>query len=148
MNGSEGRGPGSFRSRFQASRWIGVRVRPGGFEIDGEALEELRGRIVKTAAVRKRFEDGVLACRSPNGEKSEDGVLCAECLHPECRPLLRVQLTGPDDIHVLDLPHSSARNLIALEDELARTDRELVTTDLALTVQDRGYWGEVRFRVV
>jgi hypothetical protein len=147
VSGGKGRTPGSFRGRFQASRWIGVRIRPGGFEVEGELQDELRGRVVKTAAMRKRFEDGVLACRSPNGEKSEDGVLCAQCLHPDCRPLLRVQLLGSGDTYVLDLPHSSARNLILLEDELARGGRELLTTDLALTVEDRGYWGEVRFRV-
>ena len=147
MSGSKGRTPGTFRGRFQSSRWIGVRTRPGGFEINGELQDELRGRIAKTVSVRKRFEDGVLACRSPNGERSEDGVLCAECLHPDCRPILRIQLRGPGDTWVLDLPHSSARNLINLEDELSRTDHELVTTDLTLTVEDRGHWGEVRFRI-
>lgn len=147
MSGGQGRTPRSFRGRFQASRWIGVRIRPGGFEVEGELQDELRGRIVKTAEVRKRFEEGVLACRSADGVTSEDGVLCAQCLHPDCRPLLRIQLLGPGDTYVLDLPHSSARNLILMEDELARAGRELLTTDLVLTVQDRGYWGEVRFRV-
>lgn len=147
MSSGKERTPRSFRGRFQASRWIGVRIRPGGFEVEGELQGELRGRIAKTVEVRKRFEEGVLACRSADGEKSEDGVLCKECLHPDCRPLLRVQLVGSGDTYVLDLPHSSARNLILLEDELARTGRELLTTDLVLTVRDRGYWGEVRLRV-
>ena len=96
--------PRSYRSGFPTSRWIGVRVRARGFEVDDDILEELRGRIAKT-------------------------------------------LQGLDEIYVLDLPHSSARNLICLEDELARSRRELVSTELVLTVEDRGYWGEVHFRI-
>lgn len=147
MSRGHRRTPRSFRGRFQAARWIGVRIRPGGFEVEGELHGELRGRVVKTSQIRKRFEEGVLACRSSDGLESEEGVPCQECLHPDCRPLLRVQVQGSDDIWILDLPHSSARNLICLEDQMTREGRELITTDLILTVKDRGYWGEVRFRI-
>ena len=48
-------------------------------------------------------------------------------------------------ILLLDLPHSSARNLIRLADELDCSDKGLATVEVIATVEDRGYWGEVRF---
>lgn len=96
--------------------------------------------------VRKLFEDGVLACRSSDGIHSDQGVSCEICAHPACRALLRVQIENASLIYVLDLPHSSAGNLIRAADELAGRNVPLATATLVLEVVNRGYWGEVRFR--
>jgi hypothetical protein len=74
-------------------------------------------------------------------------VLCESCAHSACRPSLRVQLEHGALIYILDLPHSSARNLIRVADELASENCPLATTVLRAEVVDRGYWGEVRFTV-
>ena len=137
--------PNRFRSDFQASRWLGVKIRPNGFEVEGELHDRLQGRIVRTARIRKLFEDGTLSCRSSDGIRSDDGILCESCGHPDCRPLLRVHLEVAAQILLLDLPHSSARNLIRLADELDCSDKGLATVEVTATVVDRGYWGEVRF---
>ncbi len=137
-----------FRGDFYESRWIGVRVRRHGFEIDGEVHEHIEGCLRSTRRIRKLFEEGILACRSDDGQRSTEGTLCADCGHPQCRPQLRVQIEHGNQVMILDLPYSSARNLIQLEDELARKDRSLTGLQLRLHVVDQGYWGEVRFEIV
>ena len=137
--------PIRFRGDFQASRWLGVKVRPNGFDVEGELHDRLRGRIVRTTRIRKLFEDGTLSCRSPDGIHSDAGIPCEACGHPDCRPLLRVHLEVAAQILLLDLPHSSARNLIRLADEQERSEKGLATIEVTATVVNRGYWGEVRF---
>jgi hypothetical protein len=139
--------PRRFRDDFRQSRWIGVRVRPTGFMIDDDLHLELRGRVISTVRIRKLFEDGVLSCHSPDGERSHQGTLCETCAHPACRALLRVQIENGNLIYILDLPHSSAGNLIRLADDLAERKVPLATATVIASVVDRGHWGEVRFRV-
>jgi hypothetical protein len=140
-----GRSARRFRGDFYESRWVGVRVRRDGFEIDDEIHEQLKGSLRATTRIRKLFEDGMLACRSDDGKRSTEEKLCADCNHPQCRPQLRVQLEQGNQVLILDLPHSSARNLIRLEDELERKGKSLAGFQLVLRVVDQGYWGEVRF---
>lgn len=137
-----------FRGDFYESRWVGVRVRRNGFEIQDELHEQIQGRLRSTSRIRKLFEDGMLACRSDDGKRSTEGRLCADCNHPQCRPQLRVQIEHENQVLILDLPHSSARNLIRLEDDLVREGKSLTGIRLRLHVVDQGYWGEVRFEIV
>lgn len=142
--------PRRFRDDFQGARWVGVRIRPGGFEIDGDVRAGLRGRVTSCTRARKLFEDGALPliAGGREGIQSDEGVLCEACAHPRCRPLLRVHFADGGQVYLLDLPHSSARNLIRVEDELARPERSLAATEVVAEVVDRGHWGEVTFRVV
>ena len=143
-----GASPRHFRRDFRTSRWIGVRVRPRGFEVDDEILDRLRGRVRSCTRIRKLFEDGGLSCSSTDGVRSDGGLLCETCdRRTACRPLLRVQLADSQQVYMLDLPYSSARNLIRLDDELAQTHKPLTDTDVVAEVVDRGHWGEVVFSV-
>lgn len=134
---------------FQERTYVFVRVTPDGFErTDGSPVATLLGRIQKHHLIRKRFEGGRLACDSRDGVRSRRGFVCDECRHPLCRPQLRVHLV-PDFTtkvtYVVDLAVTSAQNLLALSDELAREEKRLDDVLLQLLVVRHGHWGEVRF---
>jgi hypothetical protein len=137
----------NLRRAFQRPAVFPVRITPKGFVVEGELLPlpALRGRIAKTVLVRKLFEDGFLVCDSKDGIRSRKGVLCDECRHPSCRPLVRMQLADGPLVHLLDLPFTSAKNFFALEDEAQRAGVSLASWLLELTVTDHETWGEVRF---
>jgi hypothetical protein len=137
-----------FRHDFPRRIWVPVWVRPQGFEIADDIHDQLSGRIVKTTLIRKRFEDNFLACRSTDGVRSTDGTLCDDCQHPDCHPQLRIHLAQGSTTLVIDLAPSSARNLMALEEQLQSNDGDLATTELELTVHNHGWWGEVRFQIL
>lgn len=133
------------RLAFQKPLYLMTKVTPEGFEIDDHHYAEITGRLMKATLVRKLFEDGVLSCSSPDGIHSADGTVCDECQHPNCQPRLRVQLVARNLIYVLDLSHSSARNLFAIEDQAESENETLPECLLKLSVVNRGFWGEVRF---
>ncbi len=126
---------------------VPVRVTSRGFVIGGGVIEELRGRVVLMRLKRKRFEDGKLLCHSLDGHWSRSGIYCADCLHPQCRPFLCINLRCWSVIYYLELGWTSARNLLEVEDRARGEGRELSEWTLRLTVFDRGEWGEVRFEV-
>ncbi len=133
------------RLAFRDPVHVFVKVTSGGFLIGERSCESLCGSVARVYLIRKRFEEGQLVCASSDGIRSREGHLCAECAHPGCRPRLRLCLRNLDTIYVLDLASSSAKNLLALEDNLISEGRSLQWSRLRLTVLDRGYWGEVRF---
>jgi hypothetical protein len=134
------------RSAFRSPVHLSVKVTPEGFDVDGHLFPELIGRIVKVSLLRKRFQDGVLACTSPDGLRSTDGTLCDSCCHPECQPRLRAQLLCGQIVYTLELAASSARNLLATQEQAERQGSHLWLWPLRLTVESRGYWGQVRFQ--
>jgi len=133
------------RLAFRDPVHVFVKVTPGGFLMGDRTFESLSGRVAKVYLIRKRFEDGRLACASSNGTESREGLSCAKCAHPRCQPQLRLHLRNSNTIYVLDLASSSAKNLLSLEDELIMDGKSLELTSLRLTVINRGYWGEVWF---
>jgi len=135
-----------FRWDFQENRWLGVRIQPGGFEIEDALHPDIVGRVRSCTRIRKLFEEGLLACHSNDGIRSDKGVECETCKHTMCRPLLRIQIQADAQIYLIDLPYTSARNLIRLEDELQKRGQLLAGTDIRAEVVNRGYWGEVVFR--
>jgi hypothetical protein len=135
--------PDDVRREFGRECYSYVKVTPRGFDLDDEILEELRGRVVKAAIIRKRFEDGALVCDSKDGVKGRDGLVCDQCRHPRCRPMMRIHFLCAGIHLVIDLAPSSANNLVALEQ---RGDVDLETTELQISVLDRGHWGEVVFQ--
>jgi hypothetical protein len=133
------------RLAFQKPLYLMTKVTAEGFEIDDHHYAEITGRVMKATLVRKLFEDGFLSCSSSDGIHSADGVTCDDCQHPNCQPRLRVQLVARNLIYVLDLSHSSARNLFAIEDQAESEHKTLPDCLLKLSVVNRGFWGEVRF---
>jgi hypothetical protein len=124
-----------------------VRVRPEGFLLGGKPppLEELEGRMTRVMLLRKRFHERALICFSPDGMEGRDGTPCQQCLHPDCRPHLRVHLRSTAYLFVIDLGGRSAENLLQLEEEAEAEGRELVDFIFHLTVVNHGRWGEVCF---
>jgi len=136
--------PDDVRREFGRDCYSYVKVTPRGFDVDDEVLDELCGRIVKAVVIRKRFEDGALTCDSKDGIKSRDGLVCDQCRHARCRPMMRIHFRCAGIRLIIDLAPSSATNLVALEQ---RGDVDLETAKLRISVLDRGHWGEVTFQV-
>jgi hypothetical protein len=123
-----------------------VKLTPEGFSIDGQVHSQLAGRIHKTRLLRKLFDDsGALLCHSKDGMRAVNGTLCAACLHPRCRPGLRIHFGEGARQYLLDLNATSAQNLVALEEHLSLQNLKLEGRRLLLSVLNRGHWGEVRF---
>jgi hypothetical protein len=135
---------------FATRTYFFVRVTPNGFVAhqDGETLTQIVGHIHKHHLIRKRFDDSVLACDSKDGRRSRTGIICDECLHPMCRPQLRVHLITEFSsriVYVFDLPITSAQNLLRIAAEIEADRQNLKDVCLRLTVYNQGHWGEVRF---
>ena len=135
------------RQAFSRPVPLPVKVTAEGFLLKGgpQAIEEIQGRVIKATLLRKLFREGALRCYSPDGLRARDGTLCQECLHPECRPQLRVHLHSPTFIFLLDLSGRSAENFLHLQDEVEEGGRELIDWILRLKVINHGHWGEVHF---
>lgn len=143
--------PDDARHQLQRQRPLQVRVRPDGFEIDGETTNQLQGRVYDATIARKLFADRRLLCQSSDGVRAADGTTeCATCSHraQACQAILRIRIALTDGRHcTLDLANSSANNLVRLDDELAETDVPLPARNLRMTVVPHDHWGEVRFTV-
>ena len=135
----------AWRRAFQPATYLPAKVTPQGFLVNEERLDTLEGRVSKAHLVRKHFEDGVLACDSRDGVTAKDGTQCETCLHPKCRPMLRIHLRNGCVVYVIDLAVTAAQNFLGLEDDLETEGKKLERTQLKLTVVNRGYWGEVCF---
>lgn len=135
----------TLRLAFQKPLYLMTKVTPKGFEIDDDDYDVLTGRVLKATLVRKLFEEGFLSCSSSDGIHSADGVACEQCQHPKCQPRLRLQLVSRNLIYVIDLSHSSARNLFAIEDQAESENKTLPDCLLKLSVVNHGFWGEVKF---
>ena len=136
------------RPAFHKRLPVLVRVTPKGFLIDDNPFERLEGRVSKTQLIRKLFEDHFLVCDSPDGTVARNGTICAQCLHPRCRPQLRIHLAQGSVSYVIDLAITSANNYFLLEDQARSQGARIDDWTLALSVVERDYWGEVRFERV
>lgn len=136
------------RDAFRKPLYLPVRVTPDGFDVDQHHYPELQGRILKASLARKLFDDGFLACSSPDGIRAEDGTLCDHCRHPRCQPRLRIQLACDRLVYILDLPPTSAENFFALEDRADAQGARLVDWNVRLSVINREHWGEVTFEKI
>ena len=135
---------GRMRSALARPTYLFVRVSPRGFVLEHEDREELAGRIVKTHLVRKRFEDGMLACDSRDGVTARDGTVCETCRHSRCLAFLRIHVHDGPVVYVLDLAPTAARALLDLADAVENEQRSLDDVPVRLTVVDRGRWGLVQ----
>jgi hypothetical protein len=133
------------RNLFTRRPHLLVKLSPKGFRVFDDPEPELFGRVAKRQVIRKLFQDGELSCDSTDGIRARNGVLCDECRHPRCQPILRIQLAGDRAVYVIDLAPTSARNFFTLESRLVQQGKCIETTELKLTVTDRGHWGEVSF---
>lgn len=136
----------AIRTAFLMPTPIFVRVATDHFVVAGEPVAVLTGRFLRTQLLRKLFQRGALVCYAPDGVESTDAIYCDGCRHPRCRPYLRVYLDRGQVHLVLDLSPASARNFLALEDDVAAEGLRLEHCPLRLTVTPRGSWGEVRFK--
>jgi hypothetical protein len=133
------------RAAFRRPTYLIVKITPRGFEVEDALFDELAGRVTKLTLIRKLFEQGAPVCSSPDGIRANDGTLCDECRHPSCQPRLRVHLASDAAVFLLDLPATSAHNLLELEDQVVARGERLLDWIVKLTVAERGHWGEVVF---
>lgn len=133
------------RQAFRRHPRVVARVTPHGFAFFDQEVPHFEGRIAKAHVVRKLFWDSVLACFSQDGVRARDGTLCDDCRHPRCQPQMRIHLHERHAVFLVDLAYSSARNLIALLDELDGEGLAVDDVTLRLSVLDHGRWGEVVF---
>ena len=139
--------PEDVRREFGRECYSYVKVTPRGFKVDvnNDLVEGFRGRVDRATVIRKLFEDGVLTCDSKDGVRGRDEIICAQCRHARCRPMMRIHFLCAGIHLVIDLAPTSAQNLVALEQ---RGDVDLETAELNIAVLDRGHWGEVTFQVL
>lgn len=135
----------AIRRAFLLPTQLLVRVNPHGFVVADETVTELSGRLHQVRLIRKLFENGTLVCDSADGVEARNGTMCDACRHPRCRPQLRIVLDRGAVHYLLDVNATSARNLIALEDELTAEGLRIEDCPVKLTVVPRGHWPEVRF---
>lgn len=138
----------SIRQAFRKPPCFLVKVLPKGFCVEDEVLKELKGRIVRSRLIRKRFEENTLVCDSSDGERSREGKVCAECSHEDCLPFLRILLFSDGISHVIDLAFTAANNFFCMEDQAEACGEKIREWNLSLKVVNRGHWGEVRFERV
>ena len=81
-----------------------VRVTPRGLRLlpTEETIEALEGHVISHGPQRKLFLEGILACHSDDAVTAKDGKRCQDCLHPLCRPQLRLRLANREAHYVLD----------------------------------------------
>lgn len=138
----------SLRGAFRKPPCILVKVLPVGFMVEDQVVEELTGQLVHVRLIRKRFEDNVLTCDSSDGKRSKEGRVCAQCIHTDCRPFLRIHLSSEGMTFVIDLAFTAANNYFLLEDQAEARGENIRDWLLTLHVVNRGYWGEVCFKKV
>ncbi len=138
----------SLRGAFRKPPCILVKVLPVGFVVEDQITEELTGRLANVRLIRKRFEEKVLACDSSDGERSKEGRVCAQCLHADCRPSLRIHLISEGITFVIDLAFTAANNYFSLEDQAEDDGENIRDWFLSLHVVNRGHWGEICFEKV
>ena len=137
---SERLGSKDLRDAFEEQPLKLVRLVPGGFRIEDRLHEELIGSIERIHLVRKRFENRSLVCASRDGVIAKDGTRCQDCLHPRCRPWLRVYLRGERYRYLLDLDQEAARLVFECEDIAEQAGACLAEWTLRLSVLDsNGY---------
>jgi hypothetical protein len=137
----------AIRKAFHEPLRLAVKITPEGFLLEKTLVPELSGKLTKATLTRKLFDDGALVCHSSDGLYGSDGTICKLCLESSCHPRLRVHLCARDVVYLLELPASSARNLLAIEDDASRRGSSITGVTLRLTVISRGHWGEVRFDI-
>ena len=135
----------TIRAAFRRTTTRLARVTPQGFLVGDERHHELIGRLDSYQLLRKRFEDGELVCDSPDGVNARTGQSCQACLHPQCRPQLRLRLRDGPFSYLIDLAVTSAENLFEIEDDAEAKGCRIEDWHLRITIKPRGGWGEVRF---
>lgn len=144
----------SLRAAFLSPILMPVRIGSMGFtpvsknqeQNAGPPIDKLEGRVLKMTALRNRYQRNVVTCSSPDGTRSTNGVLCADCLHPDCRLKLKAHLRDGLLLYVLYLNVPSANNLLDLDDEAKYQGEDLCQWRLRLTTRTHGSWTEVIFR--
>lgn len=143
----------SLRAAFLSPILMPVRIGSTGFTTNtknqeqnaGPPMEHIEGRVVKMTALRHRYQRNVVTCSSPDGTYSINGVLCADCLHPDCRLKLKLHLRDGLLLYVLFLNVPSANNLLDLEDEARYQSEDFFRWRLRLSTRTHGSWTEVLF---
>lgn len=141
------------RAAFLRPVLMPVCIGPRGFTLGrnndeqnaGPPLEQIEGRVVKMTALRHRYQRNIVTCSSRDGTRSTNGVLCADCLHPDCRLKLNVHLRDGILLYVIFLNVPSANNLLDLDDEAKYDGEEFCRWRLCLTTRNHGSWTEVLF---
>lgn len=125
-------------------------VSPRGLHLGREVVPTALGRILGWGPARTLYKDKKPICRSLDGTISvtHEERRCEECTFKSaCTGQVRVDLLIRGRAWRLLLAYTSARNFLVYEAELKA--RKIVIEDVEhrLEVFDRGYFGEVRFRI-
>jgi len=125
-------------------------VRPHGFELNpGTPLRPvLAARILSFGSARTLYQDRRPLCRSLDGVRpiAEDQRTCAECARrTRCTPQVRLDLIVDTQPLRLLLAHTSAKNFLLYETQLAQSGIALSDRLHRICVINRGSWGELRF---
>jgi hypothetical protein len=141
--------PDDVRFEIEIQRPIQIRICPTGFDLDGELMPKLAGRIHEARLIRKLFRDKQLQCRSTDGIQGADGDKeCADCewRSAPCQASLRISIILSDGRHgSLDLATTSARNLMRLDEELSSCDIPIAARTTLMTIVAHERWQEVAF---
>lgn len=126
-------------------------VRPGGFELQPGAplRQSLETRILSYGGARTLYENRKPTCRSLDGVQPLTGDrtrTCADCpQRPRCTPQVRVDLIADRRPFRLLLAHTAAKAFLVYEAQLRERRVAIEDVVTAITVIDRGSWGELRF---
>ena len=128
-------------------------VTPTGFKLIGRSKPEpsIEARILAFGGARTLYKNRKPDCRSLDGLQSitHSGRTCAGCeLRPQCTPQVRLDVLVDGRPYRLLLAYTSARNFLTYELKLRQKEREYAHVLHRIDVENRGSWGELRFRTV
>ncbi len=108
-------------------------------------------RILGFGGARTLYRKRKPVCRSLDGVAAltDSDKICANCEdHEKCTPQVRLDLIVERCAYRCLLAFTSARNFLEYEARLRGDRVDLNAAIHAITVVNRGSWGELRFRVV
>lgn len=126
-------------------------VKATGLKIEGEPnpVRVVVARIYDFGGSRTLYRQRKPACRSLDGVLSitRANLQCADCpqRHP-CTPQVRVDMLVGNQSYRLLLAFTSATNFLVYESTIRKLALDLDRIDTEIRVNDRGTWGELRFR--
>jgi hypothetical protein len=110
----------------------------------------VEARILGFGGARTLYRKRKPACRSLDGVAAvtDSAKLCAECPdRKKCTPQVRLDLIVEQRAFRLLLAFTSARNFLEYDARLRRDGVVLEDVLHAISVVDRGAWGELRFSI-
>ena len=122
-------------------------LRPNAVMVDDRPRERVEARILAHGSARSLYRGRRPCCRSLDGLESIEHKSCEACVDlKNCTPQVRLHLLIEQRPYQLLLAYTSAKNFLLYVQALAAQGLDVHNVVTAITITDRGSWGEARFQ--